>query len=144
MGRTIKAFVFPVLCIVIVITIIRGLHFVLPMRDLDDAEINTGTHDIGRLPLRAAPWGRSSCSIVHTGIFIVIDDMSELPFKYLRSSFHYIWILLQRRAGLGYGSTLVLYSSSVNLTAQHSWWRCRQTDHFHELGDIAIHRSCRG
>jgi hypothetical protein len=70
--------------------------------------------------------------------------MGELALEYLRSSLHHIWVLLQRRAGLGHGGTLLLHSSSVNPTARHFWLRCRQTDHFHELSDIVIHRSCRG
>lgn len=113
MGRTIEIIIIPVLLCVI-ITIIRGLHFILSMRNAGNTEINTGTYDVSRLPLGAAPRARSGCGIVHTNIFVVIDDMSELALEYLRGSLHYIRILLQRRAGLGYGGTL-LYSSSVNL-----------------------------
>lgn len=84
---------------------------------MERAEINPGTHNVSRLPLRAAPRTRSSCGIVHTGIFVVIDDMSEFALEYLRGSFHHIWVLLQRRAGLSYGGTL-LYNSTVDLSAQ--------------------------
>jgi hypothetical protein len=45
--------------------------------------------------------------------------MGELALKYLRSSLHYIRVLLQCRSGLGYRSTLIQYISSVNLPVQH-------------------------
>jgi len=69
--------------------------------------MNTATHDVRRLPLGAATRAGSSCGIVHTGISVVIGDVGELALEYLRSSFHYIWVLLQRRAGLGYGGALL-------------------------------------
>jgi len=69
--------------------------------------MNVATHDVRRLPLRAATRAGSSRGIVHAGISVVIGDMGELALEYLRSSFHYIWVLLQRRTGLGNGGALL-------------------------------------
>ena len=77
------------------------------MRNADNVEMDAGTHDVCRLPLRAATRTRSSRGIVHAGVSIVIDDVGELALEYLRSSLHYIRILLQRRAGLGHGGALL-------------------------------------
>ena len=126
MGHTIEVFIVPVLLRIVIVTIIGGLRFILSVRNAGSAESNPETHDVSRLPLRAATCAGSSCGIVHEGILVVIDDMSELALEYLRSSLHYIWVLLQRRAGLGYGSTL-LCSDSVNPTTQYFWPGCRRT-----------------
>ena len=107
MERTIEVFIIPVTLCVIIVAIIRGLHFILPMRNVGNLEMNAATHDVRRLPLRAATRARSSRCIVHTGISVVIGNVGELALEYLRSSLHYIWILLQRRAGLGHGGALL-------------------------------------
>lgn len=77
------------------------------MRNVSNTEMNAGTYDVSRLPLRAATCTRSSCGIVHAGIFVVIYDMGELSLEYLRSGLHHIRVLLQRSAGLGDGGTLL-------------------------------------
>ena len=125
MGRTTEVSIIAVTLCVVVIAAVRGLHFVLPMRIGGDAEMNARTHDVRCLPLRATTRARSSRSIVHAGVFVFINDMGELAFKYLRSSLHYIRVLFQRRAGLGYGGTLILHSSTVNLSVQYFWPRFR-------------------
>ena len=107
MERTIEVFIIPVTLCVIIVAIIKGLHFTLPMRNACKVEMNAATHGVRRFPLRAATGTRSSRGIVHTGISVVIGDVGELALKYLRSSFHYIWVLLQRRTGLGYGGALL-------------------------------------
>lgn len=107
MERTFEVFIISVTLRVIIVAIIRGLHFTLSMRNLGNMEMNAATHDVRRLPLRAATCARSSCGIVHTGISVVIGNMGEFSLEYLRSSFHHIWILLQRRTGLGYGGALL-------------------------------------
>ena len=69
--------------------------------------MNAATHDVRRLPLRTTTRAGSSRGVVHASISVVIGDVGELAFEYLRGSFHYIWVLLQRRTGLGYGGALL-------------------------------------
>lgn len=89
MGHTVEVTIAVVLRVVVIIAIVRGLHFVLSMRNSDDAEMNAWTHDVSGLPLRTTARTGFSYGIVHTGIFIFID-MGELALEYLRSSFHYV------------------------------------------------------
>lgn len=119
MGHTVEVTLIGLILRAVIIALIRGLHFVLPMRNVGDAEMNAWTHDVRCLPLRATARARYGCGIVHTGVLVFVNYMGELALKYLRSSLHYIRVLLQCRSGLGYRSTLIQYISSVNLPVQH-------------------------